>query len=120
MASIKADPENGFDHKSQESIDYHLLGQPLGVHFEHEQNSYVSKKTGEKVERTNARATQYKLLSDAQLKELALDYGESNEGQPVPPLPDDAYEDWETSKAKAKKAEEAENAKGFSDDEIPW
>jgi len=121
MQSVKRDPEGGFDHKSQDSIDYHLLGQVLAVRVEHESSSYVNG-DGDKVERVNARAAEFRLLSDRQLASLEADYG----GNPRPDLPDDAHEDFGSRKRDKGKGyggngnTTREERSSFSDDEIPF
>lgn len=90
MQSYARDPEAGFNHNDQASIDFHLLGQVFAGRIEHEFRSYIDP-SGKKVEKTDERLMDVRLLSDRELATLQADYG----GEPRPPLPEDARLDWD-------------------------
>lgn len=91
MVSASRDPENGFNHMAQASVDYHLLGQVFAGQIEHEDDSYKDR-NGRIVDKTRERFVAFRALSERELATLEADYG----GEPRPPLPDDASEDWKT------------------------
>ena len=128
MVSASRDPENGFNHNAQDSVDYHLLGQVFAAKIEHEDDVYTDR-DGRRVEKVRERIVEFRALSDRELGTLEADYG----GEPRPPLPDDANEDWPAKKddsgggrGRGSRGDSSEGrggrrgGDGFSDDEIPF
>jgi hypothetical protein len=128
MVSAGRDPENGFNHKAQASVDYHLLGQVFAARIEHEDDSY-NDRNGKRVGMKRERIVEFRVLSDRELATLEADYG----GEPRPPLPDDAHSDW-PKKDDSSRGSSSQGSRGsssgessgrgrrgdFQDDEIPF
>jgi len=119
MVSHSRDPENGFNHQDQDSIDYHVLGQVFQAKIEHESDSYTDR-SGKRVEKVRERIVEFRAISDQGLATLEADYG----GEPRPPLPDDANEDWPKKGGGFGDSSGGGGGRGkrdgFSDDDIPF
>lgn len=108
MKSIKQDPDNGFSPYDQDSINFHLLGQPFAGTIEHEEGEWNGKKT------LNARLTKVREITKKEYDLLVEHYGT---GEPRPDLPSDARSPWPS-----RKPEQSSGSAGasFNDDEIPF
>jgi len=89
MVSVSKDPENGFDPRSQDSIDHLLLDQIFAAKIVHVDREYEDKKGKTQISKQeNVEAVRG--LTDEEFAQLEEDYG----ARPCPDLPDDAREDW--------------------------